>query len=88
MKIDDQKKSCRLGQGHECCIYLTCGANGFQCEKGTDSKIERTLNKNLEAGTTNAKGTGDWEECLHNHISEGILETSAIPYKDSSYWLS
>lgn len=29
---------CKIGQGSDCCRYLTCGAKGFSCAKGTDLK--------------------------------------------------
>lgn len=27
------KTVCKIGQGAECCKYLVCGANGFECMK-------------------------------------------------------
>ena len=68
MKVTDPKKTCNIGRGILCCIYLTCGPDGFECQKGTGSKIERTLKMRLEAGITDAKGTGQWKECLHNSV--------------------
>ena len=37
-KIIDDKMMvdvCKVGQGSECCRYITAGAEGIQCEKGT-----------------------------------------------------
>jgi hypothetical protein len=30
---------CKLGQGPECCSYLTMGAGGFECAKDTAMKL-------------------------------------------------
>ena len=28
-----EPKRCGMGKGHECCIFLVVGANGFECER-------------------------------------------------------
>jgi hypothetical protein len=33
------KDVCLLGQGHECCRYLTMGSGGFQCAKKTSLRM-------------------------------------------------
>lgn len=35
MKLTDNylKNICKIGQGKACCRYLTCSADGFECEK-------------------------------------------------------
>jgi len=32
MEIKDPKK-CGAGQGEKCCVFLTLGPNGFQCQR-------------------------------------------------------
>ena len=64
LKIDDPKKTCRLFQGEKCCAYLVMGTDGFECIKGEDV-LKETIDMRLKAGTMNAQGTGDWEECVY-----------------------
>ena len=35
MKIPDEhlREVCKIGQGNECCRYILCGRNGFECGK-------------------------------------------------------
>ena len=35
MKLSNEhlKNVCKIGQGKDCCRYLTCSSKGFQCEK-------------------------------------------------------
>jgi len=33
MDFDKVKDICRIGQGEECCRYLVCGSDGFECGK-------------------------------------------------------
>ena len=33
MVSDFIKQTCKIGQGADCCKYLVCGQNGFECEK-------------------------------------------------------
>lgn len=33
LTVEYIKDVCKFGQGHDCCRYLTCGPNGFECEK-------------------------------------------------------
>jgi hypothetical protein len=43
---------CKLGRGHECCRYLTMGADGFKCAKRTSLRF--TID--ARASTMNAQG--------------------------------
>lgn len=42
MKIPNEhlKEVCKIGQGKECCRYLTCGPQGFQCAKCSSLKYQ------------------------------------------------
>jgi len=62
MKIENPRESCNLGQGSVCCAYLVCGPDGFECVNGTSTG--NLIKTRLYSGTMNAKGTGDWKECL------------------------
>lgn len=33
LSMDYVKDTCKIGQGHDCCRYLVCGADGFECQK-------------------------------------------------------
>jgi hypothetical protein len=28
---DEAKEICKIGQGAQCCAFLVCGGNGFEC---------------------------------------------------------
>ncbi len=45
---------CRIGQAKLCCRYLTCGANGFNCEKR--SSLKQIIDSRVAAGTFHACG--------------------------------
>jgi len=45
---------CRIGQGHDCCRYLTIGAQGWCCEKHT--QIGRMLDARVERKEMVARG--------------------------------
>ena len=61
MDVDEAKSACRLGEGDECCAFLVMSATGFECIWNTPSA--GIIFKRLQAGTMNAKGTGQWEGC-------------------------
>ncbi len=65
LTAEECKTICRLGQGEECCAFLTAGAQGFSCDRMMPS-ISVTIFLRLEAGTMDAKGRGGWEGCLWN----------------------
>lgn len=46
---------CKIGQGEECCRYLLCGPNGFECAKHSKLKniIDQRANSNLMAAKGN-----------------------------------
>lgn len=71
MKIADEKlKSvCLLGQGDKTCAFVTCGADGFECAKGTF--VESIIRRRLAEGTMRAQG----DNC--NEVDGGeAVETS------------
>ena len=63
VKIKDPKETCKVGQGSECCAYVSVGADGFECLKGTG--VQAMIDARLQDGSMNAKGTGNWPECLN-----------------------
>ena len=66
---EDAVKVCRLGQGAGCCAFLTCGANGFECEKKTS--LGPIIADRLAKGLFVAKGEGGWEGCAWEVDHEG-----------------
>ncbi len=62
LTVEECKTICRLGQGEECCAFLTVGAQGFSCDRMVP-EIGGTIFARLDAGTMNAKGQGEWEGC-------------------------
>ena len=56
MKItnDHADLVCHLGTGEQTCSFLTLGANGFECAKGTE--VEQVILKRRAEGTMKAKG--------------------------------
>ncbi len=53
---------CKIGQGVECCRYLVCGADGFECAK--DTSLKTVIDRQAMAG----KMTADADGC------EGFVE--------------
>lgn len=57
-----RSETCRIGQGHACCRYLTIGAAGWGCEKITS--LKRLLDIKVAAGEMTARGDNcdgvDW----------------------------
>lgn len=52
---DDYRKAvCRIGQGADCCRYLTLSAMGWDCERNTTLGI--VLDFKAECGSITAKG--------------------------------
>jgi hypothetical protein len=41
------KSTCKIGQGAKCCCFLTAGAHGWSCEKGTAMGITLALRSSL-----------------------------------------
>jgi hypothetical protein len=50
MKIPEShlKEVCKIGQGNECCRYITVGHMGIQCAKHTG--LRRVLDAKVKAG--------------------------------------
>lgn len=76
MNISDETSIniCKIGQGDECCRYLACGADGFECLKNTS--LRRLLDERVEFGTMNAKG----DNCLGNGAA-AQLDAKIWPWK-------
>ena len=62
MTGDEAKKICKLGKGVECCAFLVCGSNGFECIRMSYPNNANIFSR-LKAGTMNAKGEGGWVGC-------------------------
>lgn len=45
---------CKIGQGHDCCRYLTMGADGWNCEKHTGLGL--IIDGRVSAGEMTARG--------------------------------
>jgi len=48
------KNVCKIGAGKECCRYLACGADGFECLKNTP--LATVMDNRVKAGKANAQG--------------------------------
>lgn len=48
------KRVCRIGQGHDCCRYILCGAGGFHC--GKHGSLRAHLDDRVARETINARG--------------------------------
>jgi len=51
---DYLKKTCKIGQGADCCRYIVAGAKGITCAKLTPLKA--TIDKRVELRTFVAQG--------------------------------
>jgi hypothetical protein len=59
---EELKEICRLGKGSECCPFLVCGSDGFECWK-MNYPSNTILHNRVDAGTMNAKGKPcDWDK--------------------------
>ncbi len=45
---------CKVGRGNDCCRYLVCDAEGWQCAKHTE--LKGILDLRVLAGDMNARG--------------------------------
>jgi hypothetical protein len=53
------KKICKIGQGADCCRYLGCGKDGFECLKNTELQgilDKRAEDKSMSAQADNCAG--------------------------------
>jgi hypothetical protein len=57
LSIDNKhiKEVCKIGQGKECCRYLLCGPDGFECAK-PNIYIRNTIDARVREGTFTAQG--------------------------------
>lgn len=51
---DHAKTVCKIGQGNDCCRYLTMSGMGWGCEKGTALKF--LLDARVATQSINARG--------------------------------
>ena len=66
------KETCRIGEGKDCCRYLACGPDGFECLKHTSLKTQldvRVLQNNISAQGDNCEGIKPNLEGRHENIS-------------------
>jgi hypothetical protein len=49
------KVICKLGSGSECCRYLMCGSNGWECGK-ENKEFKCMIDARVKAGLFAAKG--------------------------------
>lgn len=63
LDMEHVKDVCKIGQGHNCCRYLICGANGFQCEKLGPLKgvIDRKV-QYMSAQSDNCEGVNNHDD--------------------------
>lgn len=68
-KIEERKnhgkpdmKRCGAGMGKECCIFLTVGAEGLDCERG--GPLDLTLRSRAPRMTAQRIPTDPWPHCM------------------------
>lgn len=59
---DEAEDICKLGQGEECCAFLTMSHLGFECIR-MSYNMNSDIFSGLKDGTMNAKGEGCWKGC-------------------------
>jgi hypothetical protein len=69
------KDVCKIGQGHDCCRYLTMGPGGWDCEKHSMLKLvldHRVITETIVARGDNCEGkTGEF---LNGKDDDEILQ--------------
>jgi len=80
MKITEThvKTICRIGQGKECCRYLTVGPQGFMCAKHTSIKQYldfRVKNNDITAQGNNCDGYPIMDEGTDNNESYSDIKS-------------
>jgi len=61
---DHVKNVCKIGQGNDCCRYLTMGSEGFECVK--NSSVAATLDMRASTETMTAQA----DNCEGKSIEE------------------
>jgi len=51
---DHIKNVCKIGQGKECCRYLTMGPDGWNCERNNPG-MKNAIDKRVESGSFTAQ---------------------------------
>lgn len=71
----DVAMKCGVGEGANCCIFLTVGADGWNCEQR--SELADMLYRRAKSGTTSARRTpeSDFPSCQQ----EGRINTDGPP---------
>ena len=62
MTAEEAQQICKLGMGAECCAFLVCGPEGFECIR-MSYPTNSSIFERLKNGTMNAKGEGEWAGC-------------------------
>lgn len=63
LSMDHVKNVCKFGQGHDCCRYLVCGTNGFECQKlGALKGVIDSRVKYMSAQADNCKGVSNHDD--------------------------
>lgn len=58
--IPDPRR-CGAGQGSKCCVFLTCGAKGFECERHTSLRWNLIMKPNM---VSQRKPTAPYPACM------------------------
>ena len=80
--IDEQFKACGVGQGANCCIYLTVSRDGFYCEKV--SEIGKILLQRSKNGSMSAKRVPDITTPFPECQKEGVKEIPKVKLENWS----
>lgn len=57
------KNVCKIGQGRDCCRYLSCSVKGFECEKlGALKDVIDNRAKFMSAQSDNCEGVSKYDD--------------------------
>jgi len=59
---DEAKDICKMGDGEECCAFLVCGNDSFECIR-MSYPANVSIFSRLKKGTIKEKGEGGWSGC-------------------------
>ena len=63
LTTEHMKNVCKIGQGHDCCRYLTCSVDGFQCEKlGALKGVIDSRVQYMSAQSDNCEGVSNHDD--------------------------
>jgi len=63
LEEDESQDICKLGKGEECCAFIVCGPDGFECIR-MSYPANGVIFTRLEEGAMKAKGEGGWKDCV------------------------